>query len=90
MLYGIVKPLHELLALTLVYDLVQVVVDIGDVLFVPWIQLTSDDVPILVKFLATRVVVENRMAQDTTRCMSQCPIDVSTSNRLQEVLDFLQ
>ena len=48
MLNGISKPIHKLLTLTLVNDIVQVVVDVSYVALVPWVQLTSNPVSVFV------------------------------------------
>ena len=59
MLNGISKAFNELLTLTLVNDVVQVVVDVSYVALVPWIDLASDPVSIRVKGLTLWVVVKH-------------------------------
>ena len=90
MLNGISKPLHKLLTLTLVYDVVQVVVNISYVALVLWIQLTGHEFPILVEGLAMWIVVKHRMAQHTSGIMSQCAVYVATTNVSKKVLDLFQ
>ena len=58
MVYCHIQPIDEFLILTSVNYFVQVVIDIGDVLLVTWLQLTSHHISMTVQFVAAWVVVE--------------------------------